>query len=470
MTVIAVEDLTTSIDTAFADLALADQAAVDSTTVAADATTFPDMVPPADQLIVIAPDLVVPARDLVSLPSCFNMSRDGDETDVDCGGSCLPCAGGLSCLVDADCRSGACAGNTCLRAISFTAAPYASDHGTVAVALGDFNNDSRLDIAAVNRDGNSLSILTNQATMLGTFTTKSFPINAGSTPVTLAVGDAYVANGTLDVFVGLNINPPANLNLFRGDGTGNMSPTIPAGNSQGKAPRSVLLTDVNGDGINDFIVANESNNVVYVEIGGITIGMPVYYPVGAGPTHLAAADLTGDGLPELLVVNSVGNSLNVLVNNAGNKAGAFTTLTFNLGGCTAPRAVAVGSFNATPFFDVAIACAGAGAVVLLHDFTANAFSANSNIFVGGSPNFVTLADLNGDGRSDLAVAIGGTNQVLPLVGKNDGIFRPQPPVTVNQPVYLAAGNLDGNALNDVAVARDASATTSNVVVLLNTSK
>ena len=34
---------------------------------------------------------------------CFNMTVDGDETDVDCGGSCLPCPPGARCLVSEDC-------------------------------------------------------------------------------------------------------------------------------------------------------------------------------------------------------------------------------------------------------------------------------------------------------------------------------------------------------------------------------
>jgi hypothetical protein len=34
---------------------------------------------------------------------CANRARDGDETDVDCGGSCAPCAGCRRCTGDADC-------------------------------------------------------------------------------------------------------------------------------------------------------------------------------------------------------------------------------------------------------------------------------------------------------------------------------------------------------------------------------
>ncbi|MCB9734189.1 MAG: hypothetical protein H6745_16455 [Deltaproteobacteria bacterium] len=37
-------------------------------------------------------------------PSCEDGAEDGDETDVDCGGSCEPCEAGAGCASDADCR------------------------------------------------------------------------------------------------------------------------------------------------------------------------------------------------------------------------------------------------------------------------------------------------------------------------------------------------------------------------------
>ncbi|MGC8929852.1 MAG: hypothetical protein ACP5OZ_05010, partial [Candidatus Woesearchaeota archaeon] len=38
--------------------------------------------------------------------TCNNNKKDGDETDVDCGGSCDPCAKGESCKKNSDCKSG----------------------------------------------------------------------------------------------------------------------------------------------------------------------------------------------------------------------------------------------------------------------------------------------------------------------------------------------------------------------------
>lgn len=46
-------------------------------------------------------------------PSCSDGKLDGSETDVDCGGSCLPCGDGKTCLHSSDCSSGLCLNNIC---------------------------------------------------------------------------------------------------------------------------------------------------------------------------------------------------------------------------------------------------------------------------------------------------------------------------------------------------------------------
>jgi endoglucanase len=48
------------------------------------------------------------------LPStCASGAKDGNETDVDCGGTCRRCGDGKACSKDYDCQSGFCAANKC---------------------------------------------------------------------------------------------------------------------------------------------------------------------------------------------------------------------------------------------------------------------------------------------------------------------------------------------------------------------
>ncbi len=46
-------------------------------------------------------------------PSCTDNVQNGDETDVDCGGSCGDCALGEGCIVDSDCASAYCSAGVC---------------------------------------------------------------------------------------------------------------------------------------------------------------------------------------------------------------------------------------------------------------------------------------------------------------------------------------------------------------------
>jgi hypothetical protein len=49
-------------------------------------------------------------------PSCADGVTNGSETDVDCGAECSPCADGQACGVDADCTSLVCDGGACATA------------------------------------------------------------------------------------------------------------------------------------------------------------------------------------------------------------------------------------------------------------------------------------------------------------------------------------------------------------------
>lgn len=51
-----------------------------------------------------------------STNTCRNRVRDGNETDVDCGGDCQTCFDNNACAVASDCQSNACNGGTCAEA------------------------------------------------------------------------------------------------------------------------------------------------------------------------------------------------------------------------------------------------------------------------------------------------------------------------------------------------------------------
>ncbi|MBL9023290.1 MAG: lamin tail domain-containing protein [Myxococcales bacterium] len=64
--------------------------------------------------------------------TCTDLARNGDETDVDCGGSCAPCGLGDDCLVPGDCETGHCQA-TCQPVIVLGTSPL---NGAVNAPVG----------------------------------------------------------------------------------------------------------------------------------------------------------------------------------------------------------------------------------------------------------------------------------------------------------------------------------------------
>jgi len=46
-------------------------------------------------------------------PSCDDYAQNGDETGLDCGGSCKGCGTGIACATNADCTSSVCTSSVC---------------------------------------------------------------------------------------------------------------------------------------------------------------------------------------------------------------------------------------------------------------------------------------------------------------------------------------------------------------------
>ena len=103
-----------------------------------DEATADAMLPPADTAMerdtaverdsasasdaTVVTDMAAFNDGSVVAPSCSDDEKNGDESDVDCGGSCSPCAVGLSCEVETDCLSAVCLDGECQVATCFDAA------------------------------------------------------------------------------------------------------------------------------------------------------------------------------------------------------------------------------------------------------------------------------------------------------------------------------------------------------------
>src|SRR5262249_26179911 len=159
-----------------------------------------------------------------------------------------------------------------------------------AVALGDFDNDGRVDIAAANKVARNVVILLNSfgsgclAESFGP-AARTFP---AFDPRALATGDLN-NDGVRDVVV-------ASTNINQGQVThGSPAPTFPTAPTFApgfdpetsltgfNSPRAVALGNFNGDAFPDLAVANAGSGLVSIFTGGAG-GFSSFGSVAAGAT------------------------------------------------------------------------------------------------------------------------------------------------------------------------------------------
>ena len=162
---------------------------------------------------------------------------------------------------------------------------FAVGSGAQSVAIGDFNNDGRLDFAVNNSASNSVSVFTNSGN--GNFSESGFNFGTG-TAGTLAAGD-FNGDGVTDLAVGANV-------LNGQTGTG-----LQAGARYALPFSSPVAADFNGDGHLDLAGLVGGAIEVWLNNGNGTFPAPIFIS-GAAVTlaSQATGDFNGDGIPDLV--------------------------------------------------------------------------------------------------------------------------------------------------------------------------
>ena len=293
----------------------------------------------------------------------------------------------------------------------------------------------------------------------------------GSNPWYIAAADLN-GDGKKDLIAGFS-NTPGNVQILLGNGDGTVTATpLDAMFTNLSQPRAVAVGDFNGDGKADLVVASfgAGQALVYFGNGDGTFQSPAYYITGVNPNSIVVTDLNGDGKQDFVITNSNSGTVNVFINNGdGTFTGNLSQYPTDVPGIGSPTpfSVTAGDFNGDGKIDIAVVNQGGSSndVAILLGNGDGTLQAPVTYAVGGQPFAVAAGDVNGDGILDLAVCNANTtgtgNTVSVLIGKGNGTFKPAVNYpTGKRPRFVILDDLDNDGILDLATANNGDGTVS----------
>ncbi len=304
------------------------------------------------------------------------------------------------------------------------ASPVPAGSGPYSIVAGKFNADNNFDLAVANSGSNNVSILLGNGD--GTFTAGASYF-VGAAPISIAAGD--INNDTKTDLVVANFGSFffGTVSVLIGNGGG----AFGAGTSirTRTQPSFVKLVNLSPDSTPDLVVANFGSNSVSTFFGNGTGGFVLQQNLstGAGPVAVEVADIGGDGIGDLIIANYNSDSNSIC---QGLASGLFGGCVVNSANGSNPISIAAADFDANGIKEQATALSGSDAVSIF----------GNSVATGQFPNAVAAADLNGDSKPDFVTVNAGSNNAT---------------VALNN-CSSAVGNIfdfDGNRKTDYSVFR-----------------
>jgi hypothetical protein len=288
---------------------------------------------------------------------------------------------------------------------------YPTGSGPSSVAVGDFNNDTRLDIVVTNYDSNSVSILLGYGN--GSFADQ-ITYSTGNYPYSVAVGD-FNNDTELDIVVTNRNSNNVNV-LFRYFTAIFIKETmLLTGN--GSRPRSVVISDFNNDDHLDIGVANSgTDNIgIFLGYGNISFTRQLTFSTGpnSSPNSITAGDFNNDTFSDIVVANHNSNNVGVFLGYGDGSFANQKTYSTDEG----PMSVAVDDLNNDSILDIVVANYGSNNLGVFLGYGDGTFAEMTPVSLeyGSRPFMILVGDFNDDRKLDFAVANDGTDSLQILL-------------------------------------------------------
>lgn len=328
------------------------------------------------------------------------------------------------------------------------------DSNPRVIAFGDFNNDNTLDIVVANYGSYTIGVLLGYGN--GTFRkTAEYLTGENVSPLWVVTGD-FNNDKKIDV-VALNY-PSGDIVIFQGNGDGTLKNPILYSTGEGTFSRSLAVGDLNNDNQLDIMSANYGTNSIGILYGygnGTFAEVTTYFiEDGFQPLSVACANLNGDQWLDIVAVYVQRSSIGLLFGLGY----TYTAkeLTYTTGSGSHPNSISISDFNNDGNLDVAIANSGNDNIGIRLGFGNGSFETETTFFIGSGsdPQFITVTDINTDNKMDIIAASPASDAIIVLYGHGDGTFLRQESYSTgdqSQPSSIAFADFNNDNISDIIV-------------------
>ncbi len=341
----------------------------------------------------------------------------------------------------------------------FSRAPSTSvGNSPRSIVVVDVNEDGAQDlaVAAQTVDAGTVRILLGDE--LGGFSTAGdLPI--GGNPLSILTADF---NGDAHADLAVNHLVPLDLSdrlsVFLGDGSGGFAESVSIPLAVGvllgdDGDSTMAVADFDRDGIPDLAIAVADSVIGLRGDGAGGFGPAADIEVRFQTTGVASGDFNADGNPDLAATSVFAQEdwVSILI---GDGAGGFSlTQEVPLApiGSAKPVSIAADDLDGDGELDLVITNFNGRSVSILRGRGDGGFDWIDDLDIGSAPQTTYIADYNGDGTKDLAVARAG-GSVTVLIGNGMGGFLRGADLVAGRGLEsIAVGDFDLDGRGDLVV-------------------